>query len=142
MTHHGPIIMIDDDKDDQEIMQDVVNDLEIHNKLLFFDKGADAFDYLKTTTEQPIVILSDINLPQQSGVEFKRHIDNDPQLREKSIPFIFFSTYIDKRVVDIAYKELTIQGFFQKSGNYLELKNTIKLIIEYWKICKHPNSVV
>ena len=62
MSHRGPIIMIDDDKDDQEIMQDVVTDLEIHNKLLFFDKGADAFDYLKTTTDQPIVILSDINL--------------------------------------------------------------------------------
>jgi len=141
MTHHGPIIVIDDDKDDQEILQDVINDLEIHNKLIFFDRGAEAFDYLKTATEQPLVILSDVNLPQQSGVEFKRHLDNDPDLRRKSIPFIFFSTYIDKKVVDIAYRELTIQGFFQKSGAYEELKNTVKQIVDYWKICKHPNSV-
>jgi CheY-like chemotaxis protein len=141
MTHHGPIIVIDDDKDDQELLQDVIDDLEINNKLVFFERGAEAFDFLKTNTEQPLVILSDINLPQQSGVEFKRHIDNDPQLRKKSIPFIFFSTHIDKKIVDIAYRELTIQGFFQKSGNYEELKNTVKQIIEYWKICKHPNSV-
>ena len=141
IIHQGPIIMIDDDKDDQEILLDVVNDLQLPNKLIFFDKGTDAFHYLKTNTEQPLVIFSDINLPQQSGVEFKRQIDNDPDLRKKSIPFIFFSTYIDKKVVDIAYKELTIQGFFQKSGNYEELKNTIRLIVDYWKICKHPNSV-
>ena len=141
MSQAGPIIVIDDDKDDQEILQDVINELGIQNKLLIFDKASDAFDYLKTTADKPLVIFSDINLPQQSGVEFKRQIDNDHQLREKSIPFIFFSTYIDKKVVDIAYKELTIQGFFQKSGNYEELKNTVKLIIDYWKICKHPNSV-
>lgn len=141
MTHHGPIIVIDDDKDDQELLKDIIDDLQIHNKLVFFERGPEAFDYLKATAEQPLVILSDINLPQQSGVEFKRHIDNDPYLRKKSIPFIFFSTYIDKKVVDIAYRELTIQGFFQKSGNYEELKNTVKQIVDYWKICKHPNSV-
>ena len=141
MSHQGPIIVIEDDKDDQEILQEAIEDLGIRNKLLFFDKGSDAFDYLKTTSDKPLVIFSDVNLPQQSGVEFKRHLDSDPQLRQKSIPFVFFSTYIDRSLVDIAYKELTIQGFFQKSGNYEELKSTLKLIIEYWKICKHPNSV-
>ncbi len=140
MSQTGPIIVIDDDKDDQEILQDAVNDLGIVNQVIFFDKSTDAFRYLKETTDKPLVIFSDVNLPQQGGVEFKRQIDGDPQLRQKSIPFVFFSTYIDRNIVDIAYKELTIQGFFQKSGNYEELKNIIKLIIEYWKICKHPNS--
>jgi CheY-like chemotaxis protein len=141
MSQTGPIIVIDDDKDDQEILQDVITDLGIVNRLIFFDKGPDAFNYLKTTPDKPLVILSDLNLPLQGGVEFKRQIDDDPQLRQKSIPFVFFSTHIDRKIVDIAYKELTIQGFFQKSNNYEELKSIIKLIIEYWKICKHPNSV-
>ncbi|MGZ5218623.1 MAG: response regulator [Chitinophagaceae bacterium] len=141
MSHTGPIIVIDDDKDDQEILQDAITDLGIVNQLIFFDKGPDAISYLKTTADKPLIILSDLNLPQQGGVEFKRQIDADPQLRQKSIPFVFFSTYFNRNIVDIAYNELTIQGFFQKSSNYEELKSILKLVIEYWKICKHPNSV-
>ncbi len=141
MINSGPIIVIDDDKDDQELLQGAVEELQFTNKIIFFENGPDAYQYLKATTDKPLIIFSDLNLPRQSGLDFKRQIDNDPYLREKSIPFVFFSTYIDRKTVDIAYKELTIQGLFQKSGTYEEMKNTLKLIIEYWKICRHPNSV-
>jgi quinol monooxygenase YgiN len=73
-------------------------------------------------------------------VEFKRQIDNDAQLRAKSIPFVFLSTYADKKAIDTAYKEMTVQGFFEKSSHFSQLKNVIKLIMDYWAICKHPNS--
>ena len=140
MSLAGPVIVIDDDRDDQELMQDAFIDIGFTNQLVFFNTPATAMEYLKTTTESPLVILSDLNLPQQSGIEFKREIDSIPYLRQKSIPFIFFSTYVDKRVVEMAYKELTVQGFFQKSSKFEELKDIVKLVVEYWKICKHPNS--
>ena len=138
MSRAGPILIIEDDQDDHEILQEAFTELEVRNKLLFFDKTKQAFDFLKTTSEKPFLILSDVNLPQQTGVEFKREVDSDPQLRKKSIPFVFFSTSIEKHAVDTAYKELTIQGFFQKSNNYQELKNVLSLIVEYWKVCQHP----
>lgn len=138
MSRAGPILIIEDDQDDQEILREAFTELEVRNKLLFFDKTKQAFDFLKTTSEKPFLILSDVNLPQQTGVEFKREVDSDPQLRKKSIPFVFFSTSIEKHAVDTAYKELTIQGFFQKSNNYQELKNVLSLIVEYWKVCQHP----
>jgi CheY-like chemotaxis protein len=138
MSRAGPILIIEDDKDDQEILQEAFTELDVRNKLIFFDTTKQAFDFLKTTSEKPFLILSDVNLPQQTGVEFKREVDRDPQLRKKSIPFVFFSTSIEKHAVDTAYKELTIQGFFQKSNNYQELKNVLSLIVEYWKVCQHP----
>ena len=140
MIKDGPIVVIDDDEDDHEIMQLAVKDLGIVNKLIFFTRTADAIEYLQTTEDKPLVIFSDVNLPGQSGVEFKRQIDDEPYLREKSIPFIFFTTFIDRRTVDIAYKELTIQGYFRKSSSFQEYKDTIKLAIDYWCICQHPNS--
>lgn len=141
MNHEGPIVIIDDDQDDQDILVDVANELNLPNKLQFFGNTHEAFAYLKNTSDKPLVIISDINLPQESGVELKRRIDEDYQLREKSIPFIFFSTFIEKRIVDIAYKELTIQGFFKKSNHYKEIRDTFKMIVDYWSICKHPNSI-
>ena len=141
MSKIGAIVIVEDDPDDQEVLTEALKELGIENNLVFFEKTFDAFDFLKTTTQQPFIILSDVNLPGQNGVEFKRSIDLDPQLRSKSIPFIFYSTSAEKHAVDIAFRELTVQGFFLKSPFYSELKNNLKLIIDYWKISKHPNSM-
>lgn len=140
MAKPGPIIVVEDDPDDKDILEDVLKDLNIPNKLIWFTNGPAAFHHLKTTSEQPLIILSDVNLPIQSGIEFKRQVDSDSELRQKSIPFVFFSTSIDQLVVNEAYTKMTVQGFFQKPGNYDQIKNVIKVIVEYWKICRHPNS--
>jgi CheY-like chemotaxis protein len=136
----GPIIIVEDDIDDKELLEDIFHDLKIKNKLNWFRKSDEAFTYLKTTTEQPFIIFSDVNLPVENGVEFKRRIDKDPQLREKSIPFIFYSTSVDQRTVNTAYTEMTVQGFFQKESTYDEIKSCIELIVRYWQKCRHPNA--
>lgn len=97
-------------------------------------------EYLKLTTEHPFVIFCDVNLPGQNGIEFKKNLDADPYLRKKSIPFIFYSTSADARSVNEAYTKMTIQGFFQKKDDYNDIKNDIRIILDYWKVCKHPNS--
>jgi hypothetical protein len=33
-----------------------------------------------------------------------------------------------------------VQGFFKKEDSIHQLKRTLTLIINYWKLCKHPNS--
>jgi len=136
----GPIIIVEDDKDDRDIIEEVLEELNIPNEIVWFKRCVDAFDYLKTHTNQPFLIFCDINLPGLSGLEFKRQIDADKELRKKSIPFVFLSTSTDKKYVDEAYIEMTVQGYFQKANSYVEIKNTVKAILEYWKICKHPNA--
>src|SRR5687767_15325981 len=140
MSKLGPIVIVEDDLDDQEMIQEAIEGLGIKNKLVFFDRALKAFDFLKSIREQPFLILSDVNLPIQNGIEFKRQIDEDNDLRHKSIPFVFYSTAVDKNSVNTAYQELTVQGFFKKKNTYDELKSDLKLIVDYWKTCKHPNS--
>lgn len=140
MATSGPIILVDDDPEDEEIFREILQQLGIQNKLIHFDVCSEAFNYLTTTSDKPLIIFSDINLPIKNGIEFKRDIDEDPYLREKSIPFVFLSTSTDERSVNTAYKELTVQGFFKKSSSFQDLKSLIKLVIDYWKTCRHPNS--
>ena len=135
----GPIVIIEDDEDEKEIIEEVLKELNIPNKTVWFTRCTDAFDYLKAQTEQPFVILSDVNLPGLSGREFKKQIDNDEELKKKSIPFVFFTTAANKNFVNEAYIELTVQGYFQKANSYNETKNIVRAILEYWKFCKHPN---
>lgn len=137
----GPIILVEDDTDDKDVFEDIIRELQVPNPIIWFQECDDAFTYLKQTTEQPFIIFSDVNLPGLDGVEFKRKIDNDPDLRKKSIPFIFYSTSIDQRTVNIAYTQMTVQGFFQKKHSYDDVKDTIKCILDYWSDCRHPNAV-
>lgn len=141
MASAGPIILLEDDQDDKDLMEAVLRDLKVENRLEWFTRGDEAMEFLKATAEQPFLIISDLNLPQVKGSEFKKRIDADPELRKKSIPFVFYSTSVNKAEVDEAYNKLTVQGFFKKSTEYEEIKKTVGLMIEYWQRCKHPNSL-
>ena len=136
----GPIILIEDDDDDKEVMQEVLADLQVKNDLIWFNNFEEAFQYLKTTSEKPFIILCDINISGNKGTQFKYEIDADPQLRKKSIPFIFYSTSVDQETVNEAYIGMTVQGFFMKGNSYKEVKEVVKVIMEYWKYCSHPNK--
>ena len=136
----GPIILVDDDTDDKEMLLEILKELQVPNPVIWFPNCDDALGYLRETTEQPFVIFCDLNLPGLSGIEFKREIDEDKALRKKSIPFVFSSTTVDQKTVNEAYTQMTVQGFFQKPNSFIELKEQTKLIIDYWEHCRHPNS--
>jgi DNA-binding NtrC family response regulator len=135
----GPIIVVEDDIDDKEIFEAALGELKFSNKIIWFNNCDDAWNYLKTTTDSPFIIFSDVNLPRKSGIEFKRQIDEDTQLRRKSIPFVFYSTSVNQDTVNEAYTQMTVQGFFQKSNRFNEMKQIIKMILDYWRFCRHPN---
>lgn len=136
----GPIVLIEDDLDDKKIFEEVLGELKVENKLAWFTNCPDAFLYLKETDDQPFIIFSDVNLPVQNGLDFKRQVDADPELRRKCIPFIFYSTSVDLWIVNEAYTQLTVQGFFQKHHSYPEIMKNLKMILDYWKSCRHPNT--
>jgi CheY-like chemotaxis protein len=140
MAKSGPIIIVEDDLDDRELIESAIRNSGIQNKITFFGNGEDALHYLLETLEQPMIILCDVNMPKMNGIEFKRRIDEDKMLREKSIPFVFFTTSVEKSTVTETYTQLTVQGFFEKSYSLDELNSTIKLIMDYWKMCRHPHS--
>ncbi len=140
MAKKGPIIIVEDDAEDEELFKDILKELSISNKIIWFTDTHTAFDYLKTTKDQPFIIFSDVNLPKQNGVEFKKSIDADKQLRKKCIPFVFYSTFVSKEIVNQAYTQMTVQGFFRKGTSYKEIKSDIKMIIDYWQVCNHPNT--
>ncbi|MEO8474216.1 MAG: response regulator [Chryseolinea sp.] len=136
----SPIIIVDDDKDDQDLIRQVCERLNIKNNLIVFENGEDVYNYLLTSTEQPFLILCDINMPMIDGLHLRRRIEQDEVLKRKAIPFVFLTTSASKRQVNEAYS-MTIQGFFEKGDSFEKLTRRMELIMEYWKDCKHPNSV-
>jgi len=138
MNKSGPIIFIEDDIDDQEILIEVFKELKYPNNIIFFTEGEKALDYLIQTKTEPFIIFSDINMPKLSGMELRKKVFENEQLRLKSIPYLFFSTSAEQEHVVDAYSK-SIQGFFVKPSSYNEIKDVIKNIVEYWQKCVSPN---
>lgn len=140
MNKGGPIIIIEDDTDDQEILTEIFKELNYENEIIFFGDGEAALEFLINTAIEPFIIFSDINLPKLNGVELREKVHNNEDLRIKSIPYLFFTTSAEQKYVVDAYSK-SIQGFFVKPAKYEHLKLTIKIIVEYWQECVSPNYI-
>jgi CheY-like chemotaxis protein len=135
----GPIVIVEDDPDDQEMINELITEL-VNNPIIFFSNGEDAFDYLQTTKDTPFIIISDINMPIMNGLELREAINATEFLRRKSIPFVFLTTAGDKKTIEKAYDE-HVQGFFVKPHDIKTFKKTLQLMLDYWDKCVHVNSV-
>ncbi|MDQ2657388.1 MAG: response regulator [Bacteroidota bacterium] len=140
MPLNGPIIFVEDDADDQYIFHEVCEKLGVADRLKFFPSAETVLHYLRTTTEKPFIIFCDINMPEMDGLELRKQINKEEELRRQSIPFVFMSTAANPKQVRTAY-DLTVQGFFLKEQRFSDTLATMKLILEYWRKCFHPNMV-
>lgn len=139
MNKSGPIVVIEDDPDDQEVLVEIFQKLGYVNKIIYFLDGNEALAYLNKSDVQPFLILSDINMPKISGFELRNRVFTNEQLQTKCIPYLFFTTSANKKAVIDAYT-MSVQGFFVKPNSMQGLENTIRKIVEYWKECIAPNQ--
>jgi CheY-like chemotaxis protein len=140
MNKRGPIIIIEDDVDDKEILEEIFEALNFPNEKLYFGDGEKALDYLTKTPIEPFLILSDINMPKLDGIKLREKIHNNEDLRVKCIPYLFFTTRAEQSHVVDAYSK-SVQGFFIKPNTFEKLKRTLKIIVEYWQECESPNYI-
>ena len=138
MRKAGPLILVEDDTDDQELITATLKTLGLLNKVVICRDGAEALDYLYRTDEIPFLILSDINMPKMDGITFKKAIDSCDILSQKCIPFIFISTSSADAMAKKAC-DLSIQGLFEKGHSYAQLVDTLRIILMYWNQTSHLN---
>ncbi|MDB5243697.1 MAG: response regulator [Spirosoma sp.] len=139
MNRNGPVLVIEDNHDDQFLLVEVFKKLGYTNQVLYFFDGQEALDYLQDPAVNPFLILSNINVPRLDGFALRDKIRIDVGLQVRCIPYLFFSTALNQEIVIKAYS-LSAQGIFIKQQTRIELEKTISVIMEYWKRCASPNS--
>ena len=139
MNKTGPVVIIEDDAEDQEILTEVFQKIKFPNKIIFFTDGQEALDFINQSDTLPFLILSDINMPKLNGFELRSKLKTDVELHIKCIPYLFFSTALTQKAVIDAYS-MSVQGFFVKPNTMPELEKTIGIIMNYWKMCAAPND--
>ena len=139
MNRSGPVVIIEDDEDDQFLLDGIFKKLAYENEIVFFKDGNDALEYLNRTEVIPFLILSDINMPKITGFELRNKVATNEKLHIKCIPYLFFTTSAARQSVIDAYA-MSVQGFFVKPNSVQKLEDVIRKIMEYWKECIAPSE--
>lgn len=136
MNKSGPIVIIDDDTDDQELLRELFTDLKLTNEICIFPDGETALNYLRDSTVHPFIIISDIKMPRMDGFELRDLLSKVSDTL-RTTPFLFFTTGGTTQSLNRAYA-LSAQGIFQKPVRYADWKTTMQNIIQYWMSCMSP----
>lgn len=134
-----PIVLIDDDPDDIEMMQDAIKEIDPGREVIAFSEPYQFLEFVRTTEKVFLFILSDINMSKLNGLQLKKLIFDDERLRMKCVPFIFFSTTSLASSIEIAYS-YNVQGFFVKPNSIDEIKDLFQTMIAYWSASERPNQ--
>ena len=135
MNKNGPILIIEDDIDDQYMFAKVFVQLEYKNEIIFFSEGDKMLEYLTNNKVVPFLIFADIEMPRLNGIELRAKMQKCKDMRIRSIPYLLFTTGANQKDVLEAYSR-SIQGFFIKPMTFSALEEKLKIIIEYWKNCE------
>lgn len=130
------IIIIDDDDDDLNLIKEALAQLNVDNEVIVFDDGFKFIDFIRATDNNAFFILCDVNMAKLNGLELKKLIYDDEQLRQKCVPFIFLSTSEASNGIKKAYS-YGVQGYFEKPQTFEEIKDLMHSIIKYWSHSQH-----
>ena len=118
------------------MVQDIWQDLNFANKLELFSTSDQLIERLGENVN-PFIIISDVNLPKIDGFELRQRLADLPGIRYKSIPFVFWSTSASDEQIKKAY-DSGGHGFFIKGSTYNEIKDSLNIIMIYWKNSRSP----
>lgn len=138
MDANGVILLVDDDQDDIEILTQIFNEVGNKHELVNYSMLEEAFAYLKSHSEKPFLIICDNDYRNKNKDKLGNLIHNYPDFKLKGIPFVFFSSVVEKDFINEAYTDLNVQGFFQKRASVERLRHDLKVILDYWETSIHP----
>ena len=111
-------------------LQRAVVNFESKHKIIEAKNGEEALTILRNG-ELPDIILSDLNMPRMSGIEFLTTLKADSKL--KYLPTIILTTS-ENRVDLMKCFELGIAGYIIKPLKYEDYEKKLKRVFEYWEV--------
>lgn len=130
------VLLIDDDKDDLEMLQLALRDIDLEHRVIEARDGVQGLKMLNNFLNKkqlPCLIVLDINMPRMDGRETLVRIKSDEQLSK--IPIVIFSTSSSQ--LDRTFFEKYNTAYFVKPINFEALKTTAANLIN---ICYHKSS--
>jgi CheY-like chemotaxis protein len=139
------ILLVEDNKGDVGLIEEVLEETKIRNRLHIAEDGEEAMLFLHNEgkfsgSPRPDIILLDLNSPKKDGREILKEIKEDNNLR--SIPIVVLTSSNSEKDIIRSY-ELHANAYVTKPLDLNEFINVVKSIINFWlEVVKLPTKQV
>lgn len=142
MKENVNFLLVEDSDLDVTIFKRALKAIEAPNTLVRARDGVEALQFLKEkmvdpTLNIPYIILLDINMPRMNGHEFLTALRATEGLKGTRV--FMFTTSDNEKDVGIAYQN-NATGYIVKPNTCPELKEILKTLISFLRICENPPS--
>lgn len=136
------ILVVEDSADDELLLLRALEKCGVANPLVVVHDGVEALDYLfargayaQRTGGLPLLVLLDLKMPRQDGLETLRALRADPRTRE--LPVLVLTSSNDEHDLAAAYA-LGVNGFVHKPVEFDEFVAVTRSIGNYWLMTNVP----
>jgi two-component system, chemotaxis family, response regulator Rcp1 len=124
------ILLVEDNAGDVRLTREALREADVSVELSDVPDGEEAIAYLREAgTARPDLVLLDLNLPKQDGVEVLAAIRDDPELR--TTPVIMLSTSASASDVRACY-ERGANCYVVKPIDLDEFTALVQAITRFW----------
>lgn len=143
MTNDRPILLVEDNPDDEALTLRAFNKNRIANQVVVARDGVEALDYLfasgrhagRDTSTQPALVLLDLKLPRIDGLEVLRRIRHDA--RTAVLPVVVLTTSREQQDIHEAYR-LGANSYIRKPVDFERFIYTVGQLGLYWLSLNEP----
>ena len=137
------ILLVEDNQGDVGLIEEVLEEIKIRNKLHVAEDGEEAMLFLHREGKfsgfpRPDIILLDLNSPKKNGRDILKEIKEDNNLRR--IPIVVLTSSNSEKDIIWSY-EHHANAFVTKPLDLEEFINVVKSIINFWfEVVKLPTK--
>jgi CheY-like chemotaxis protein len=131
------ILLVEDDEVDVMNVKRAFDKNHITNPLFVAGNGLEALEKLRSgeVPQNRRIVLLDLNMPRMNGIEFLRHLRNDPALA--STPVVVLTTSNNDRDKIDAFN-LNVAGYLVKPVTFAEFSDLMVTLNKYWTLVEMP----
>lgn len=127
MIKGNRVLLVDDDKDDQQFLRKAINDLFPNMECISISNGKEALKFIDENPPPPSYIFLDLNMPYLNGFEFLREFKKERGNSETNV--YIYSTSSNPRDKEKA-KTLGADDYIVKFTDMNSLKSRLKNVIQ------------
>ena len=132
MNIKGSIIVIEENKENRLLFQEIISDLELNNTLLCFNTFAETMLYMAVQKNIPFLLFSNV---LQFNEDDRQSSYKKTILRKMKCPCLFYSILFTSSFFIDTYA-IPAKSYFITAYSDEKFKETVQTIIEYWSL-KH-----
>ena len=137
------ILLVEDNPTDEDLTLRALKKSNIMNKVVVARDGREALDYIfargthagRDATEEPQVVLLDLNLPKIGGIDVLRAVRTDE--KTKLLPVVILTSSKEDKDLIAGYSS-GANGYVVKPVDFTQFSEAVRQLGLFWLLINQP----